>query len=79
MSSISSALVRPFLRFSVKLLFRPSVSINTQRFALDAASKLPLPKSVTKQNIKIDDLTCEWIEDESQPTKGVILYLHGGG
>ncbi len=79
MSSISSMLVRPFIRFSVKFLFRPSVSINTQRFVLDLASNLPLPKSVTKQNVQIDGLPCEWIEDESQANNGVILYLHGGG
>lgn len=56
------------------------VSIQEERAQFEAyAASLELAEGVRLRSETIADVPCLWVEDESGPDQGVVLYIHGGG
>lgn len=45
----------------------------------NASSRMKLPKNVTSQKIKINNINAEWIIPKTFAEKKMLLYIHGGG
>ena len=72
-------------RHLFKLKLKPEIvddsfSVDKFRESIDNASaRMKLPKNVTSQKFRINDMNAEWIIPEGAIENKVLLYIHGGG
>jgi epsilon-lactone hydrolase len=80
MQSIQNFFIRSFLKVVVKKEKIAPAPIGAVRKSLAKLTSMALrAKGVTIEAVSCDGITAEWSHPNNLKTKGVILYLHGGG
>lgn len=79
MRSFRSRLCRLIVTSVLAPKFKPEISVDRQREALDKfARRAMLPAGTRIQQVNADGVTGEWISVDETGGKRAILYLHGG-
>lgn len=80
MASFQSVFVRNFIRSTKKLFFNLNMPVQQYRSGLEKMTSMAkIPGGFKVEKIKIFNIKAEWIIPENIKTRGIILYLHGGG
>lgn len=79
MRSFRSRLCRMIVTFVFAPKFKPGISVERQRKALDKfARRAMLPAGTRIQQVNADGVRGEWVSVDETGGKSAILYLHGG-
>jgi monoterpene epsilon-lactone hydrolase len=78
MSSLTSALIRPFLR-AQKLAQRGATIESVRRMSRWTERLYSVPKDVLWERVSRGELTCEWLTPRNVDAPQVLFHIHGGG
>ena len=78
MSSLTSALIRPFLR-AQKLAQRGATIESVRRMSRWTERLYSVPKYVAWEKVPRGELTYEWLTPGNANTPQVLFHIHGGG